>query len=146
MWAIAILAIANIIRIFIVGSKKLNCEQVFHGIFWIVVLLLIIIFKLSRKNKKSNYNNESSNKEEKHKTENDKLISLNNKFQVAASRPFPSRYMFPCNSVVKDLLRIINEINVYDQKLASINRSQLFNKINSIAPRYWDRYGIIINF
>lgn len=23
---------------------------------------------------------------------------------------------------------------------------QLFNKINSIAPRYWDRYGIIINF
>lgn len=35
-----------------------------------------------------------------------------------------------------------NLINVY-----GINKNGLlFNKINSIPPRYWDRWGIIINF
>lgn len=36
-----------------------------------------------------------------------------------------------------------NLINYY--KLEKFN-GQLFNKINSIAPRYWGEYGIIINF
>ena len=41
--------------------------------------------------------------------------------------------------------RIIEQNLINTYKLG-INGGQLYNKINSISPRYWNRFGIILNF
>lgn len=49
------------------------------------------------------------------------------------------------NNLSRIQARIIeqNLINAYGLGKHDV---QLFNKINSISPRYWDKWGIIINF